>query len=97
MLLTVDYNKEALSLTNVIHGDVFDEGIYNPEQSMMFWLSAANVTANGRLAILEFAVNENAASGEYPINVIYNQYEDVINDQLDSLGIDIIGCKIIVE
>lgn len=97
MLLTADYNKDVLSLTNVIHGDVFDEGIYNTEQSMMFWVSAANVTENGKLAILEFTVNENAVVGEYPVTVVYDQYEDVINDQLDSLGIDIVGGKITVK
>ena len=69
--LAVSYDKSVLTLTSVTKGGVFENGSYAayPETGVVQWYHTENVTGDGVLFTLQFAVNGNAQNGSYNIAV----------------------------
>ncbi len=79
--LKIAYNSEIFTLTNVTDGGILGTSVHKPQMASPYTLSwvndtaTVNFTANGTLATLTFAVDENAQTGNYPITVSYS-YDD---------------------
>lgn len=79
--LKVAYNSDVFTLTNVTDGGILGTSVHKPQMASPYTLSwvndtaTVNFTANGTLATLTFAVDENAQTGNYPITVSYS-YDD---------------------
>ncbi|MBQ9355598.1 MAG: hypothetical protein IJT84_07980 [Clostridia bacterium] len=79
--LKVAYNSDVFALTNVTDGGILGTSVHKPQMASPYTLSwvndtaTVNFTANGTLATLTFAVDENAQTGNYPITVSYS-YDD---------------------
>lgn len=73
----ITYDKNALTLDSVQNGQVFD-GL--TKGAFLVFSNTGNTDKTGALAILHFAVNENAKPKEYPITVTlseaYNEKEE---------------------
>ena len=69
--LTVSYDKSVLTLNSVQKGSVFATGTYSADTStgVVIWYHTENITDNGTLFTLQFAVNSNAGVGRYPVTV----------------------------
>ncbi|MBQ6207923.1 MAG: InlB B-repeat-containing protein [Oscillospiraceae bacterium] len=69
--LTVSYDKSVLTLNSVQKGSVFGAGTYSADTStgVVIWYHTENITDNGTLFTLQFAVNSNAGVGRYPVTV----------------------------
>lgn len=74
--LDIGYDKSVLTLTSAKNNTSVG-AVYTPSQNIssnpyhIGWDSTNNVTFNGTLVTLTFAVNSTAADGEYPITVSY--------------------------
>ena len=97
LLFEIDYDKEAFELVSMTNGNVFDEVIENLAEANLFWVNAKNVTKNGTLATLEFVVTEKATAGEYIFDLKYDPYEDVISENMDSVGVKVDFGKVVIE
>lgn len=78
MTLTLKYDTEALTLTGVKNGSLFES--MESGLNLVFY-SSSDVTANGTLATVTFKIS-GSASGSYPIKLIVREtcnaaYEDV--------------------
>lgn len=79
--LKVAYNSDVFTLTNVTDGGILGTSVHKPQMASPYTLSwvndtaTVNFTADGTLATLTFAVDENAQTGNYPITVSYS-YDD---------------------
>ena len=94
MLLNIDYDNSALTLTNVAdsgilgstcHSDNFANAPYS-----LYWnngTATENFTANGVIATLTFEIDEGAYVGDYPITVWYNS-DDILDFDLDEVYFD---------
>lgn len=79
--LKVTYNSEVFTLINVTDGGILGTSVHKPQMASPYTLSwvndtaTTNFTANGTIATLTFAVDENAEVGNYPVTVSYS-YDD---------------------
>lgn len=74
--IEIEYDTSAITLLSVT-GNSDVGAIFTTAQNTdvmpynIGWDSTSNITYNGTLATLNFVVKDNAASGNYPINVSY--------------------------
>ncbi len=74
--MDIAYDKNVLTLTSAKNNTSVG-AVYTPSQNIsanpyhIGWGSTNNVTFNGTLVTLTFAVSSSAAEGEYPITVSY--------------------------
>jgi len=71
--ITLNYDKTALTLTNIKNGEIFptlDTG------RNLFWSADENCVENGVLATLTFEVNANAEKKDYTISAVLNESLD---------------------
>ena len=75
--LTVKYDTEALTLKTVENGSIIsdlDQGVN------LVWSADSNSTANGTLVTLTFEVKENAAVGDYTVDLVLREcYDETYN------------------
>jgi uncharacterized repeat protein (TIGR02543 family) len=90
LVFSLDYDKNALTLTNTSNGSLFDS--FTPGKNFM-WDSANNVTADGTLATFTFNVNENAEKGDYSISVTVRS---CVNEAGEDVTLNVVGGKISV-
>ncbi len=81
MVLTVKYNTDVMTLTEVTNGSIFNE-ITNAKNIVLN--SAGNSTKNGTLVTLTFDVNEDAPLGNYTIEALVRECS---NTDLDAVGV----------
>ena len=103
MNLNVSYDSSVLTLTNVADGGILGTNNHKPELKSPYTLSwsndtlTQNINANGTLATLTFAVAEDAAVGEYPIVISYdNENYDIYNKDLKAVDFEISGASVTV-
>lgn len=97
MDLVVNYDKTQLTLTNVINGTVFSDSEWTPgnlsgNKYILSYEASGfdDVTANGILATLEFAVNENATADSFSSISLSYDAGDVINVNFDEIDLSIV-------
>ena len=108
--IEVGYNADIMTLTRVTSNSGVG-GTFTPAQQFtinpfnMAWDSVSNITYNGNLATLTFAVDENAPDGIYPITVdfykgVNGNYTDGVNvnydEDFEAVGFVYISGNVIV-
>ena len=86
--ITLDYDKEALTLVSIENGEIFptlDTGIN------LLWSADANCEGDGVLATLTFEVNENAKAKDYTISARVNE---AYNRALEKIELSVSNGKI---
>lgn len=89
MTLDVNFDSSVLTLTSVSDGGILGVNTHKPELTSPYTLSWSNDTAvenltqDGVIATLRFAVNENTAEGDYPVTLSYDY------DNYDVYNVDI--------
>lgn len=105
MTLKVEYDEKALTLTSAKAGSAVNEVLTFTKANVLcsgckFVFDGQEIEPNeikdGEVLILSFDVNSDAASGEYPINLSYDE-GDIIDGNLSPLSIDITNGSIVVE
>lgn len=104
MDLAVNYDKTKLTLISVVNGSVFSDaewtqGNLSGDKYILSYEAGGfeNITADGVIAILEFAVNNDATVDEfYDITVSYNA-GDIIDIDFNEINVAVVsgGVKII--
>lgn len=91
LILTLDYDKTALTFEGFEQGEAFrelrfdytntDNG-YNVDPFKFFWESATNTEEVGRILTLKFKVNSDLDSGLYSVSMTYDPLSDAtyVND-----------------
>ena len=88
--LKVNFNSDALSLTEVADAGVLGSTSHNPSLTspyILYWNNGTvteNFVVNGSVATLTFTVSEDAELGEYPITVTYDE-DDILDVDLESI------------
>jgi hypothetical protein len=97
LLLSLDYDTSALQLLRVQNGDLpmdMDEG------AKLMWTANAENSEDGVLCVLEFAVAEGVAVGDYPITIIleeaYNEVPEKLNPHLVSAVVKVINVSNVI-
>ena len=86
MGLTVKYDRNALTLTEVIDGGLLGKNYsgdnYKKYPYVLNWSNNfKNEYGNGVIATLVFEINEDAKTGTYPVSISYdNDNDDIINE-----------------
>ncbi len=85
--LTVDYDKDALTLQGVTDGGILGTAMHTPNYALypyqLTWHNPTvtqNITANGVIATLIFKVADNAPVGTYNISISYDNSDFDIVD-----------------
>ena len=87
ILLTVDYDKSALTFEGFERGEAFrslqfdytnTEKGYSAEPFRFYWERATNTMDTGRLLILKFKINHNAEVGAYSVTMTYEPTTDAL-------------------
>lgn len=98
--LSISYDSDALQLVKCDNTGVFGEVTFsqsineNPYNAQ--WYSLGDSTVNGKMFALAFKINENAKSGDYPINITYSQ-DEVVNVKEEEVHFDIINGVVAVN
>lgn len=102
MLLNVEFDNSAMTLTKAVSGEAvknvltFTKSKTLENKSKFMWDGQEIATEDikdGEVLILTFTVNENASSGTYPIKISY-QDGDIVDNDLSPVSIDIINGNI---
>ncbi len=107
MLLTLEYDRNALTLTEVEYGsalsslDPLSSGDYsiNPYKISYLGTEETNDTSIGKMMTLTFTVNENVTDGKYLVSFGYTKNQDVthlINGAIQTKNIVISGAEITI-
>ena len=96
----VSYNKEVLTLA-AMEGKDFagvEFGPLDADVASMIWLDAINEnnTANGVLANLTFVINENAAAGEYALDLVCVDENNIFNADLQPVTFEFIDGSVTI-
>jgi len=98
MDLAINYDKTQLTLTNVTNGTIFStsewtKGNLSSEKYILSYEASGfdNIKTNGVLAILEFAVNENAMFDSFASVSLSYKVGDIINANFDDINIAIVS------
>ena len=105
MLLSVEYDSDALKLDGVEDAGILGTSVHSPDFSRnpytLLWsngTASENFTVNGTIVTLTFAVNKNAKSGSYPIKVTYDKEDGgIIDFDLNSVEFGTSNGKITVK
>lgn len=82
--LVVDYDEEALTMTDFSFGDALSSmnksvsEKYGSPYAFSMYSATKDLTDNGTLATIKFKVNKSITNGKYPINITYNA-DDIFN------------------
>ncbi len=86
MSLTVDYNRNVLTLTGAENqkGGSFSP---NLEKGILSWLLGRNTTDTGTFFTLTFSIAENAALGSYPVTLALtdSRADNVVNENAEAV------------
>lgn len=88
--MTIDFDTDALTLTNVSDKGVLGNVFHSPTLQSpynLYWNNGSateNITANGTIATLTFTVNEYAKPGVYPIFLSYDE-DNILNSDMDNV------------
>lgn len=92
--ITVQYDPAVLTPLSAGRGEVTAAGMFDstlgPGSNGSFkviWNNTGDVSANGAIMVLTFAVNENAANGETPLTLTYTQ-TDTFNETWEDVVLD---------
>lgn len=104
MTLSVGYDDSAMTLVGASNGEALSKlNMSKPKRFKngcnFVWYGEAiqeRDIKDGDILILEFEVASDAKNGEYPVTVTYSD-GDIINNDLESLTLDIIAGKVTVE
>ena len=87
LVLTLDYDKSALTFEGFERGDAFskllfdhtntDQG-YSADQFKFYWEHTVNTTDTGRILVLKFKISREVPSGVYTVNMTYDQTTDAV-------------------
>lgn len=91
--LSIDYDTEAFSLTDVVvNPDLGGQSSYNKK---VVWITSNDTTYNGTILTLSFTANDTASVNEYPISVSYAP-GDICNYNEEDVDFTVIPGKITV-
>ena len=103
VLLEVQYNASVLTLTEVSDGGILGTAMHSDNLTLnpyvLSWANdtiASDITANGTMVTLTFAVAENAPLGEYPITLVPETAE-FYNYDVDFVDFNLVGGSVTVE
>ena len=107
LVLTLEYDKNALSFEGFERGEAFDtlqfdytntDQGYLAEPFKFYWEHTVNTMDTGRLLVLKFKINHNVPGGVYSVNMKYEPTTDAvyINEfgDVSYTKLNIIGAKI---
>lgn len=108
MLLTLDYDRSALTLTDIGYGAAFSSlkplasGSYDTSPYRISYLGTnkQNDTSVGEMMTLTFKVKENAPDGDYTVKFIYERNKDVTylkDGELQTKNLVVHGAKITLK
>lgn len=108
MLLTLDYDTSALTLSGLTYGDALSSldplssGDYSvtPYKISYMGKENSNDVSIGKMMTLTFTVNENTADGEYFITFVYTKNRDVTylsDGEIATKNLVISGAKITLK
>ena len=107
LVLTLDYDKNALTFEGFERGEAFDtlqfdytntDNGYLADPFRFYWEHTVNTLDTGRLLVLKFMINKNVEGGLYSVTMTYEPTTDAI--YINELGeisytkLNIIGVKI---
>ena len=107
LVLTLDYDKNALTFEGFERGEAFDtlqfdytntDKGYLADPFRFYWEHTVNTLDTGRLLVLKFMINKNVEGGLYSVTMTYEPTTDAI--YINELGeisytkLNIIGVKI---
>lgn len=107
LVLTLDYDKNALTFEGFERGEAFDtlqfdytntDKGYLADPFRFYWEHTVNTLDTGRLLVLKFRINKNVEGGLYSVTMTYEPTTDAI--YINELGeisytkLNIIGVKI---
>ena len=107
LVLTLDYDKNALTFEGFERGEAFDtlqfdytntDKGYIADPFRFYWEHTVNTLDTGRLLVLKFRINKNVEGGLYSVTMTYEPTTDAI--YINELGeisytkLNIIGVKI---
>ena len=100
--LYAKYDASVLTLAGIEGKDFagMEFGPLNQSGSVsMIWLDAinANNTQNGVLAELTFVINENAAAGEYAVEVVCSDSNEIFNSDLQAVPFEFYNGTVTIE
>jgi len=91
MRLAVGYDRQYLTLTNVVvdskMGESFCSPTYEKVPYLLYWnnpVFTENITENGVIATLYFKIADNAPDGSYAITLTYGEH-DILNADLEEV------------
>lgn len=107
LVLTLQYEKAALTLVGFTRGDAFstlqfdhtnsDQG-YAADPFRFYWEHTANTVETGRLLTLKFKINHSAAGALYGVTMTYEPTSDALyideNGNIAYTHLHIIGAKV---
>ena len=102
LVCSVSYDSDALILTKVTDAGVLGNTSHNPALKSpykLYWnngTATSDLTANGVVATLTFAVSEEAQEGIYPITVSFNE-DDALNYDLDSVFFETVNGSVTIN
>ena len=107
LVLTLDYDKSALTFEGFERGDAFDtlqfdytntDKGYLAEPFRFYWEHTVNTLDTGRLLVLKFKINKNVDGGMYSVTMSYEPTTDAvyINEfgEISYTKLNIIGVQI---
>ena len=102
MLLNVDYDKNALTLTGVADAGVLGNSSHSDNFAAtpysLYWSNGTatqDYTTNGIIATLTFTINNDTVCGDYPITVSYD-IDNIFNYEFDPVSFNTENGKISV-
>ena len=101
LILSLEFDNDALTLEKITYSDEVGGCTMLPEENespvKLYWISAiGDMTGDFTLATLRFKVNNNAAKGDYAVDVTYNP-ENVFNFDEENVLFEVVDGKITVE
>ena len=100
MTLRLSYDED-LTLTSITKGTGLNYLTFTPPKDVslnpcnLLWDGIDGDTTSGTILTLDFKVSDNAAEGDYKINLSYNN-GDIYDDNFDDITVDIINGKVTV-
>ena len=106
LTLGLEFDRDVLELTDVLNGDVFEEGTLTVDRSnlssteKLLWSNSTNKTDvenTGKLVVLKFKVKESAPIGKYTIGLTCSETSGAYDSSGIIVNFNIIDGKIVVQ
>lgn len=108
MLLTLDYDRAALTLSNISYGEALssleplssENYSVNPYKISYLGKEKSNDSSTGKMMTIRFIVNDTAKDGEYSVTFSYTKNKDVTylsGSEIKTKNLVISGAKITIK